>query len=79
MHHAPLNTIWIVDSNLCSVCNLETENVDHYLAKCPIFYNQRKKYFDTHFTAPTEIIKSNSIKNIQKYVMETGRLEIPET
>ena len=28
-----LNKIRIVDSNLCSMCNLETENVDHYLAK----------------------------------------------
>ena len=35
-----LNKIGIVDSDLCSMCNLETENVDHYLAKCPIFYNQ---------------------------------------
>ena len=66
-----LNKIGIVDSNLCSMCNLETENVDHYLAKCPIFCNQRQKYFDTHFTTLTEIIKNNT------YVMETKRLEIP--
>ena len=59
------------------MCNLETENVDHYLAKCPIFYNQRQKYFDTHFTTLTEIIENNTIKNILKYVMETKRLEIP--
>ena len=72
-----LNKIGIVDSNLCSMCNLETENVDHYLAKCLIFYNQRQKYFDTHYTTLTEIIKNNTIKNILKYVMETKRLEIP--
>ena len=72
-----LNKIGIVDSDLCSMCNLETENVDHYLAKCPIFYNQRQKYFDTHFTTLTEIIKNNTIRNILKYMMETKRLEIP--
>ena len=71
-----LNKIGIVDSNLCSMCNLETEKVDHYLAKCPIFYNERPKYFDTHFTTLTEIIKNNTIKDILKYVMETKRLEI---
>ena len=59
------------------MCNLKTENVDHYLAKCPIFCNQRLKYFDTHFTTLTENIKNNTIKNILKYVMETKRLEIP--
>ena len=73
-----LNKIGIVDSNLCSMCNLEIENVDHYLAKCPIFYNQRQKYLDTHFATLTEIIKNNTIKNILKYVMETKKLEIPE-
>ena len=72
-----LNKIGIVDSNLCPMCNLETENVDHCLAKCPIFYNQRQKYFDTHFATLTEIIKNNTIKNILKYVIETKRLEIP--
>ena len=58
-----LNKIGIVYSNLCSMCNLETENVDHYLAKCPIFYNQRQKYFDTHFATLKENIKNNTIKN----------------
>ena len=58
------------------MCNLETENVDHYLAKYPIFYNQQQKYFDTHFATLTEIIKNNTIRNILKYVMETKRLEI---
>ena len=71
-----LNKIGIVDSNLCPMCNLETENVDHYLAKCPIVYNQRQKYFGTHFATLTEIIKNNTIKNILKYVMDTKRLEI---
>ena len=35
-----LNKVGIVDSNLCSMCNLE-ESVGHYIAKCPVLYNQR--------------------------------------
>ena len=72
-----LSKIGILDSNLCSMCNLETENVDHCLAKCPIFYSKRQKYFDTHLATLIEIIKNNTIKNILKYVMETKRPEIP--
>ena len=74
-----LNKIGIVDSNLCSMCNLEEESVGHYLAKCPVLNNLRQKYFDTHYTTLEDIIKNNTIKNILKYVMESGRFDAPRT
>ena len=69
------NKIGIVDSNLCSMCNLEEESVGHYLAKCPVLYNLRQKYFDIHYTAMEDIIKNNTINNILKYVIESGRFD----
>ena len=74
-----LNKIGIVDSNLCSMCNLEEESVGYYLAKCPVLYNLRQKYFDTHYTTLEDIIRNNTIKNILKYVMESGRFDAPRT
>ena len=74
-----LNKIGIVDSNLCSMCNLEEESVGHYLAKCPVLYNLRQKYFDTHYTTMEDIIKNNTIKNILKYVIESGRFDAPRS
>ena len=74
-----LNKIGIVDSNLCSMCNLEEGSVGHYLAKCPALYNLRQKYSDTHYTTNEDIIKNNTIKNILRYVMESGRFDAPRT
>ena len=74
-----LNKIGIVDYNLCSMCNLEEESVGHYLAKCPVLYNLRQKYFDTHYTTMEDIIKNNTIKNILKYVIESGRFDAPRS
>ena len=72
-----LNKIGIVDSNQCSMCNLEEESVEHYLAKCPVLYNLHQKYFGIHYATLEDIIKNNTIKNILKYVLESGRLEAP--
>ena len=74
-----LNKIGIVDSNLCSMCNLEEESAGHYLAKYPVLYNLRQKYFDTHYATLEDIIKNNTIKNILKYVLESGRFDAPRT
>ena len=70
-----LNKIGIADSNLCPMCNLEEETTEHFLAKYPLFYNQRQEFFDTNFTTLTEFITSNSIKNILRFVKESKRFE----
>ena len=37
----------------------------------------RQKYFDIHYATLEDIIKNNTIKNILKYVLESGRFEAP--
>ena len=41
---------------LCPLCEAEYDTVPHLLAKCPMLWQLRVEYFDTHYTTVTEIM-----------------------
>ena len=60
---------------LCPLCKAEYDTVPHLLAQCPVLWQLRVEYFDTHFTTVTDIVDLYNSKRIIGYVNRTNRLE----
>ena len=58
---------------LCPLCEAEYDTVPHLLAKCPMLWQLRVEYFDTHYT--TDIMDRYNLRRIIGYVNRTNRLE----
>ena len=60
---------------LCPLCEAEYDTVPHLLAKCPMLWQLRVEYFDTHYTTVTDIVDRYNLRRIIGYVNRTNRLE----
>ena len=56
-------------------CEAEYDTVPHLLAKCPLLWQLRVEYFDTHYTTVTDIVDRYNLRRIIGYVNRTNRLE----
>jgi len=75
--HAGLNShlfkMKITTHKTCEQCEEEDETVQHFLGKCPAFYNLRMETFHTHIINKEDIF-NYSLYKIIKYAKKTKRL-----
>jgi len=60
----------------CPLCGAEEETVSHFLGQCPAHGMVRVEYFNTYYTTASEIVDSNNLRQIIRYVNKTNRLEL---
>ena len=60
---------------LCPLCEAEYDTVPHLLAQCPMLWQLRVEFFDTHYTTVTDIVDRYNLRRIIGYVNRTNRLE----
>ena len=65
---------------LWPLCEAEyADTVPHFLAKFPMLWQLRVKYFDTHYTTVTDKVDRCNLRMIIGYVNRTNRLEFWDT
>ena len=64
---------------LCPLCEAEYDTVSHLLAQCPMLWQLRVEYCDTHYTTVTNIVDRYNLRRIISYVNTTNRLEFRDT
>ena len=69
-----LHKIGISDTSLCQKCNEEEETVEHFLFKCPKYYQQRIITWNTNTLTYAQLNDKNWT-SIQYYLKETGRFD----
>ena len=52
----------------------DDDTVPHLLAQCPMLWQLRVEYFDTHYTTVTDILDSYNLRRIIGYVNRISRL-----
>ena len=57
---------------LCPLCEAEYDTVPHLLAQCPMLWQLRVEYFDTHYTTVTVIVDRYNLRRIIGYVNRTS-------
>ena len=60
---------------LCPLCEVEYDTVPHLLAQCPMLWQLRVEYFDSHFTTVTDIVDRYNLRRIIGYVNRTNCLK----
>ena len=60
---------------LCPLCQAEYDTIPHLLARCPMLWQLRVEFFDTHYTTVTDIVDRYNLRRIIGYVNRTNRLE----
>ena len=64
---------------LYPLCEVWYDTVPHLLANCPMLWQLRVEYFDTHYTTVTDIVDRYNLRRIIGYVNRTNRLEFEDT
>ena len=62
----------------CNQCDEEEETVQHFLGKCPAYYNLRMEIFHTHIIG-TEDVFNYPLRKIIRFANKTKRLEYDPT
>ena len=80
--HAGLNShlykMRLSEQKTCNQCNEEDETVQHFLGKCPAYYNLRMEIFHTHIIG-TEDVFTYPLRKIIRFANKTKRLEYDPT
>ena len=64
--------------SLCPLCEAEYDTVPNLLAQCPMLWQLKVEYFDTHYTTVTDIVDRYNLRKIIGYVNRTNRLEFTD-
>ena len=49
---------------LCPLCEAEYDTVPHLLAQCPMLWQLRVEFFDTHYTTVTDIVDRYNLRGL---------------
>ncbi|KAL5253689.1 hypothetical protein ACHWQZ_G013458 [Mnemiopsis leidyi] len=60
-------------SKICPHCSMEEETMNHFIGRCPMWFNRRGRYFNCYYTSVSEVADSISLKNIVGYICSTNR------
>ena len=62
-------------SKTCPFCKEEDETINHFIGKCPKWFELRGRYFNTFYASISEIQDTSNLTNIVNFVNATGRLD----
>lgn len=68
------NTLDGRHSAICPKCELETETSEHYVGRCPAFTNSKWSILNTREATIEEIISSQGLGKLARFLKRTGRL-----
>ena len=59
----------------CPFCKEEDETINHFIGKCPKWFELRGRFFNTYYASLSEIQDTSSLTNLINFVSATGRLD----
>ena len=62
-------------SKTCPFCKEEDETINHYIGKCPKWFEQRGRYFNTFYASISDIQDTAKLTTIINFAKATGRLD----
>jgi ribonuclease HI len=62
-------------SKTCPFCKEEDETINHFIGKCPKWFEQRGRFFNTFYASVSEIQDTATLTSIVNFAKATGRLD----
>ena len=62
-------------SKTCPFCKEEDETINHFIGKCPRWFELRGRFFNTYYASLSEIQDTSSLTNLINFASATGRLD----